>query len=301
MTEPGKRSGPLRGAIAAAVTPFSADGNALDFEAVNPLLDLYIDGGLTGAMLGGTTGEGVLLTVDERKRLTEAFVEAADGRIHVVVHAGAQSTADTVAVAEHAAAAGATAISVIAPPYFRLDDAALLEHLVRAAQSCAPAPFYIYEFIDRSGYPVPPEVMERLAERCENFVGLKVSDAPIERFERYLLPWLDILVGPEPLITEGLARGAVGAVSALASAFPERVSGAVANPTDASTDTVTALRRQMERQPLHAALKCVLQLRGIPINESVRAPLRALTPDERASLLTALSELQTGVQLQASR
>ena len=301
MTAPEKRTGPLRGGISAAVTPLSADGDGLDLEAVGPLVDFYAGGGLTGAMLGGTTGEGVLLTVDERKRLTEAFVEAAAGRIHIVVHAGAQSTADTVAIADHASAAGATAISVIAPPYFRLDDAALLQHLVRAATACTPTPFYIYEFIDRSGYPVPPDVMEALAERCENFVGLKVSDAPMERFETYLLPWLDILVGPEPLITEGFARGAVGAVSALASAFPEIVAAAVANPTNASTQTVTALRRQMERQPLHAALKCMLNLRGIPINESVRSPLRGLTPEERASLQTALSELELGSEFQASR
>ena len=143
--------------------------------------------------------------------------------------------------------------------------------------------------------------MERLAERCENFVGLKVSDAPIARFEQYLLPWLDILVGPEPLITVGLARGAVGAVSALASAFPEIVTAAVANPTDASTETVTALRRQMGA-PAPARRTEVRAAASWNPDQRVRpAPLRALTPDERESLLTALSGLQTGVQLQASR
>ena len=286
-----RRHGPLRGALAAAVTPLTPDAGDLDPTPVAPLVELYITAGLSGVMVGGTTGEGVLLSVPERCRLTEAFVTAAAGRIDVVVHAGAQSTADTVLVAEHANAAGVTAVSVIAPPYFRLDDRALLDHLERAAIACAPTPFYIYEFIDRSGYPVPPAVMEELAERCETFVGLKVSDAPMERFERYLLPWLDVLVGPEPLIFEGIERGAVGAVSALASVFPELVADAVARPAATKSEALADLRHLLERQPFHASLKRALQLRGIPINAAVRAPLRSLTVTDQAALDSAYSAL----------
>ena len=295
--EPSGRRGPLHGAIAAAVTPLSRDGAELDLGAVGPLVELYIQAGLTGVMIGGTTGEGMLLTVDERCWLTDAFIAAAAGRIDIVVHSGAQSTRDTVSIAEHAAASKATAVSVIAPPYFRLDAAAILEHMATAANACAPTPFYIYEFADRSGYPVPPEVLRALDERSETFVGLKVSDAPLERFEKYLLPWLDILVGPEALVAVGYARGAVGAVSALAAAFPEFVAAAVASHDEAASESAAQLRREMERQPLHAALKCVLRHRGIPITEAVRAPLRALSPAERSSLLTRMDGLPTGTEL----
>ena len=79
-----------------------------------------------------------------------------------MAHAGAQTTADTVALAAHAAEAGAAGVSVIAPPYFPLDDRALLEHLVAAAQACAPLPFYIYCFTARSGYPIPLPVIQQL-------------------------------------------------------------------------------------------------------------------------------------------
>jgi N-acetylneuraminate lyase len=283
--------GPLRGALAASVTPLSPDGAELDLDAVASLVDMYVDAGLTGVMVGGTTGEGVLMTVDERCRLTDAFIAAAGGRIDVVVHAGAQSTADTASIAERAAASGATAVSVIAPPYFRLDDAALLEHMGTAASVCSPTPFYIYEFADRSGYPVPVEVLQALADRHETFVGLKVSDAPLERFAKYALPWLDVLVGPESLIAAGYERGAIGAVSALASAIPEAVVQAVVKRDEASTEWAAQLRRGLERQPLHASLKCVLRHRGIPINEAVRAPLRPLTESERESLLSRVDGL----------
>src|SRR5207245_1628201 len=73
----------------------------------------------------------------------------------VAVHAGAQTTADTVALAAHALEAGADAVAVIAPPYFPLDDEELFRHLRAASGACDPVPFYVYAFAGRSGYPVP--------------------------------------------------------------------------------------------------------------------------------------------------
>src|SRR4029450_4974261 len=116
----------------------------------------------------------------------------------------------------------------------------------------ARASFYVYEFAARSGYPVPVSVLERLREAAPNFRGLKVSDTPWERFTPYLLEGLDIFVGPETLIRQGLAAGAVGAVSALASAFPELVANAVRNPDGADLGPV---RVALERFPLQAAAK----------------------------------------------
>src|SRR5262247_1900283 len=106
----------LSGAIAAAVTPLRDRGRALDEDAI-------------GALVRGTTGEGVLLTVDERRRVAERFVRGRPDGFAIAVHAGAQSTADTVALATHAKEIGADAVAVIAPPYFPLDDDALFEHL----------------------------------------------------------------------------------------------------------------------------------------------------------------------------
>ena len=65
------------------------------------------------------------------------------------MHVGAQTTRDTVALAEHAAEAGADGVAVIAPPYFALDEAELLAHFEAAARACEPLPFYLYEFVAR--------------------------------------------------------------------------------------------------------------------------------------------------------
>ena len=271
----------LRGALAAAVTPLRDGGEALDEDTFAPYADFLAAGGLDGVLALGTTGEGFLLRVEQRMRAAELFVEACRGRLAVAVHAGAQSTWDTVELAAHAADIGADAVAVIAPPYFALDEAELLSHLEAAARACDPTPFYVYEFAARSGYAVPVVVLERLREAAPNFRGLKVSDVPWERFAPYLVEGLDIFVGPEALIPQGLAGGAVGAVSALGSAFPELIAGAVRDPESAD---LAPVRTAVERFPFQSALKTVLARRGVPINPDVRRPLRTLTEVERAEL-----------------
>jgi dihydrodipicolinate synthase/N-acetylneuraminate lyase len=268
--------------IAAALTPLRDDGAALDEDALQPYLIYLSDAGIDGILLLGTTGEGILLTVEERKR---AISLAIGGPLPVLAHCGAQSTADTVTLAAHSAEAGAHAVAVIAPPYFPLDEDALLAHFVAAARACAPLPFYVYELERASGYAIPVSVVERLRESVDNVAGMKVSDSPFARVSPYMLEGLDVLVGAEALIGEALLAGAAGAVSGLASAFPEVVVGAVQ-----SGDSTAAgeLRATIERFPRHAALKAVVASRGVPMREDVRAPLRGLTDDERRELLAAV-------------
>jgi len=274
----------IKGTLAAAATPLREGGRALDEAAFAPLVHFLAAAGLNGLLALGTTGEGILLTVAERRRAAELFLEAAAGRVDVAVHCGAQSTADTVALAEHAAELGVAGVAVIAPPYFQLDDRALLDHFAAAAAACAPTPFYVYEFASTSGYAVPPHVVVELGGRAPNLAGLKVSDTPWERLEPYLLEGLDVFVGPESLIARGRAAGAVGAVSALATAFPELVAACVREPTEERAAGLAELRASIERFPRHAALKHVLRSRGVAISGDVRAPLRGLTVAESEEL-----------------
>jgi dihydrodipicolinate synthase/N-acetylneuraminate lyase len=269
--------------IAAALTPLRAGGTDVDREAVLPYLAYLAERGIDGALVLGTTGEGISLSVSERQLV---LATAVDGPLPVLAHCGAQTTADTVALAAHAAEAGAAGVAVIAPPYYRIDDDALHAHFAAAAKACAPLPFYVYEFEATSGYAVPVSVVERLRETCDNLRGLKVSDSPFGKVEPYLLDGLDVYVGAEALIGEGLTSGAAGCVSGLASAFPEVVASAV-QARDSSE--AGALRAKIERFPRHAALKAVVRARGVPLQEDVRGPLRGLTDRERSELLALLA------------
>jgi dihydrodipicolinate synthase/N-acetylneuraminate lyase len=281
----------LRGALAASVTPLCDAGSKLDEDAFGPLVDFFVREGLDGILALGTAGEGILLGVEERRRVAELFLQAADGRLHVAVHCGAQTTADTVMLAAHAAEVDADAVVVIGPPYFRLDEQAQYAHFFAAATACAPLPFYVYEFAATTGYAIAPAVLERLRDDASNVVGLKVSDTPFDAFEKYLLPGFDIFVGPEALIADGMARGARGAVSALASALPREVAAVVREAKPEGAARLGELRAFVERFPRQAALKRLLALHGVPVDEDVRAPLRALTVEERDELDAWAGEL----------
>ncbi len=209
----------------------------------------------------------------------------------LIVHCGAQSTAETVALAAHAAEVGADAVAVIPPPYFPLDEAALAAHLVAAAAACAPLPFFVYAFAARSGYPVSSAVVERVREAAPNLAGLKVSESPWEAVEPYLGLGLPVFVGQEPFIPRALEAGAIGAVSGLAAAWPEAVRAALDHPDDAAAVRLRALRSAMEAQPFIASAKHVLGRRGVPVGPDLRRPMRPLSPDEARTLDEALDRL----------
>ncbi|HEU4354830.1 MAG TPA: dihydrodipicolinate synthase family protein [Actinomycetota bacterium] len=275
----------LHGAIAATVTPLTDGATALDLDAFGPLVAFLAEGGVDGLLACGTTGEGVLLSAAERRAAVERFLEVRPSGFQIAVHAGAQTTAETVVLSAHAAETGADAVAVIAPPYFPLDEASLLAHFRAAAEACAPLPLYVYEFAGRSGYAIPVRVIERLRQDVSNLAGMKVSDTPFASVEPYLLEGLDVFVGSEPLVLEGMEHGAVGGVSGLAAAWPEVVAALVHDWDPMAHARVAELRDRLASVPFHAALKTVLAARGVPVRADVRPPLRGLTAEERERVL----------------
>jgi dihydrodipicolinate synthase/N-acetylneuraminate lyase len=281
--------------IVAAATPLALGGDALDESAIWPMVRFLEERGADGVFACGTTGEGILLTTEERMRAAVVFRAAVRGQLFL--HCGAQTTAETVALADHAREVGADAVAVIPPPYFPLDADALTAHFVAAAEACTPLPFYIYAFAARSGYPVPLDVVARVRQTAGNLAGLKVSESPFSKVEPFLGLGLPVYVGSEPLIPAAMARGAHGAVSGLAAAFPEVVRAALDAPDATAEARLQALRSAMETGPFIASVKHVLRRRGVPINLDLRAPLRALTAAEGAALDARLGALDPPAQL----
>jgi N-acetylneuraminate lyase len=286
--------GSLSGVVAATVTPLCDSGRDVDTDAVPRLVDFYAAAGISGVLVAGTTGEGLLLSTTERMALAESFLQAARGRLAVAVHAGAQTTAEAASLAAHARDLGVDAVAAIGPPYYRYDDDELLAHFHAIASASAPVPFYLYEFRDRTGYPLPDNVVRTLAAREPNLVGIKVSDRSLGELRQYMLPELDVFVGSEALIPDALAMGAVGAVSGLAAAMPLAVIRIFEGKEPA--DHATFLRDGLAAYPLQAALKTALIVQGVLDDASVRAPLRELTAAERTRCLAWLAEVGTAAQ-----
>jgi dihydrodipicolinate synthase/N-acetylneuraminate lyase len=287
------RSERISGTLAAAATPLRDGGERLDEDAFGPLLEFYAASGIDGLLVLGTTGEGILLGVGERRRAAELAIAGAES-LGLIVHCGAQTTAETSALAAHAAETGADGVAVIAPPYFAFSPVELLEHFAAAAGACAPLPFYVYEYADRSGYEVPVAVIDELRQRASNLVGMKVSDAPFERAAPYLATGLDVFIGAEGVIREGLENGAVGAVSGVAGAFPEVVAALVRDPTPERELLAESLRRALSERPFQASVKAALGLRGVPVRADVRAPLLPLPAGAVERLRSELERLLVG-------
>ena len=282
----------LHGTVAAVVTPLRDGGTRLDEGAIGRLAAFVAGGGCDGVLVAGTTGEGLLLATDERRALAEAWLDAVPDGIQVAVHAGAQTTAEAVALAEHAAQSGAAAVAVIGPPYFAFDAAELEAHFAAVIAACAPTPAYIYEFRDRTGYVVPPAVVERLRDAHPSLSGMKVSDRSFEEVEPYLGLGLDVFVGSEPLIPRAMAAGATGAVSGLATALPELVAGVVADPDAGGRRGPRRGAQGARRRAQHAGPRSACcSAAASPISGDVRAPLRGLTPDEERAIDAAVDAL----------
>jgi dihydrodipicolinate synthase/N-acetylneuraminate lyase len=280
----------VRGTLAAAVTPLTGLDGTIDGDGIDAVVDFYVQAGLDGILALGTTGEGILFSADERRFAADEFITSAHHRLAVIVHCGAQTTHDTVALAEHAASHGADGVAVIPPPYFALDAEAIWRHLNAAADACAPLPFYVYEFAARSGYSVPIEVVKRLQSTAPNLAGLKVSDSPFDPVKPYLIPGLDVFIGAEGLISQGLEAGAAGAVSGLAAALPELTIDAVRSRTAEASARAARIRSVIEPFPFQSALKFILQRRGVAIEDAVRLPLLTLDEEQRSALRTLIDD-----------
>ena len=134
-------------------------------------------------------------------------------------------------------------------------------------------------------------MIEQLRGLAPNLAGMKVSDSPFDRVTPYLLDELDVFIGAEALIADGLAAGAAGAVSGLAAAFPDVVAAVVREPTAEGAARLGRIRDAVQAYPFQPALKVVAAQRGAPVRQDVRAPLRTLTHDERAGLIAAIAAL----------
>ncbi|MDR7418234.1 MAG: dihydrodipicolinate synthase family protein [Armatimonadota bacterium] len=292
----------LSGIVVATITPMTEDGASLAGEQVfTTYYDFLIGAGVHGVFICGTTGEGALLSMDERMRVTEWTVRQVAGRVPVIVQAGAMPTAHAVELAKHAASAGANAIAVLTPYFYPMDHAAMFQHFQAVAAAAPALPVYLYNIPSFARNEISPELVVRLRTACPNIAGMKHSDANLVRLQEYLAAGgegFDVLAGADAVAVGALAAGASGCVSGNASAIPE-VSLALYDAV--RRGDLAAARRQ--QQVLHevrallgdghslASFKAALRHRGIPVG-GVRAPHRALTPDEERRIEHGLADLR---------
>ena len=158
----------MTGAHAAMFTPFDAKGR-INCEAIDALIEYGINGGLKGFYLTGSTGEGMLLTLEERKEVYRRAVAAAKGRVKLIAQVGCVRTEDSVELAKAAADAGVDWISSVAPVYFGQNFPSTMRHY-KAISEATDLPFMIYAF----NSTLVPERDVRLFD-LKNVKGIKYT------------------------------------------------------------------------------------------------------------------------------
>ena len=253
----------LRGSIVPLVTPFH-DGR-LDEDALRRLVEFQIRHGSHGISVLGTTGEPTSLTPDERERVMALAVEAAGGRVPVLVGTGSNNHDETLRYTRLAERLGADALLLIVPYYNKPSQRGLYEHFRRAA-AATRLPVVLYNIPGRSAVNLEPDTIAQLHAACENIVGVKEANTSLDQVSRVLARCgRDFLVysGIETLCFPMLALGGAGHVSATGNVAPERV---------ATLYDLCAAGRWDEARNLHYEL---LELNEVLFLETNPGPVKA--------------------------
>lgn len=290
----------IEGIICAMATPFTKNGEYVDFDKVAPLAERLVKGGVHGLFPCGTTGEGPLMSPDERKEVIEEVVRAVGKKALVIAQTGAGDTATTIELTRHAHECGAHAAGIVAPGYYAYDHAALKAYYTTIAKAVKGFPIIVYNIPSCARNSLSAELVLGLAESVGNIVGIKDSSGSMAFLTQLIgnAPrGFSVVNGADDYGYQAFLAGAAGAVSGTANVWHELYLSVYhnvkkSNLKQAWKDQVKLekLCRVLQYGRNIAVFKEGLRLRGFDAGY-VRPPQRELTPAERKSLAKELKAL----------
>jgi len=290
----------FEGTYTAIVTPFvdAKDDAArvIDWQAYDRLVQAQLDGGITGIVPCGTTGESPSLEKDEQLALIERTVKLAKGKAIVLAGTGANSTRATIALSQAAEKAGADAVMVVVPYYNKPTQEGLREHFVAVAASVT-CPVVVYNIPGRTGIDLAAETLAKIAEAAPNVVATKEATGNVLRAQeiaRLMGDRMTVLSGDDGLTLPMIAVGARGVISVTSNVYPAEVTRITRLALDGKFDEARkahlALLRVHEVMfveanpaPVKAALAHKLK-----VSDAVRGPLARASDGARARVVAAL-------------
>ena len=285
-----KGSKMFRGTFTALVTPFA--GEAIDFGALEKLLEMQFAGGVNGVVAVGTTGESPTLTHSERESVIKKCVELSKGRCTVLAGTGSYSTRDAVEATKRAEQLGVDGALVVSPYYNKPSQEGLFLHFKAIAEATS-IPIMLYNIPGRCGVDINAETVVRLAAACSNIVSLKEASGSVERVSelRGRLPeTFTILSGDDSLTLPFMAVGAVGVVSVASNLIPAEICALVDTFARGDAAGAEKLHRRMFPllkdlfiEPNPAPVKTALAWRGV-MSSACRLPLSQMTESNEARL-----------------
>jgi 4-hydroxy-tetrahydrodipicolinate synthase len=282
----------LHGVWTALVTPFSADGSSIDFEAYEKLLSQQIEGGINGLVPCGTTGESPTLTDAEQRELIARTVRFAKGRVPVLAGTGTNNTKKSIEASKAALEAGADAVMIVMPAYNKPSQEGLFRHVTEIAKAVS-APVVVYNVPGRSIVDLSVDTFVRILDACPNVVGIKDASG-----NAFFVQELQVkargravdLSGDDPLTLPMMSVGAQGVISVTSNLFPRQMSEMVADAlagkwaeAERKSAALYPLHRAFFSEPSPAPIKAALAMKGI-MHASVRLPMLEASPECKALL-----------------
>ena len=259
-------------------------------KAVRALTEYYIEKGVKGLYVGGSSGECIYQSVAERKLLLENVMEVARGKLTIIAHVACNNTKDSMDLAAHAESLGVDAIASIPPIYFHLPDAAIAKYWNDISSAAPNTDFIIYNIPQLAGVALNPGLLATMLknERC---IGVKNSSMPIEDIEKWIHGGAIVFNGPDEQLLSGIVAGATGGIGGTYGAMPEVYIKIFELATKGEN---LALARELQQDAnqiiykmcsgkgnMYAMIKEILRLTGGPDIGGVRAPLLNLTEEDK--------------------
>ncbi|WP_438025121.1 4-hydroxy-tetrahydrodipicolinate synthase [Sorangium sp. So ce233] len=269
----------MSGTFTALVTPFTPDGESVDLQALDALVEAQIAGGVSGLVPCGTTGESPTLSESETTAVIRRVVEAARGRVPVLAGTGSFSTKKTIDASRAAIAAGAEGVMIVMPYYSKPSQDGLREHMLAIAKAIS-APIVLYNIPGRTGVDLSAEATERICAAAPNVVAIKDATGNVLRCQelvRRLGDRLTVLCGDDALTVAMMALGAKGVISVTSNVLPRE------------TSAVTRRFLAGDLAGARAAHLALLELHGLMFVEPNPAPAKAA--------LAALGRMSPAVRL----
>ena len=291
---------PLRGILSALATPFSADGSKIDEGALRELVDGTIAAGIHGLIPCGSTGEFPVLSIEERKRITQIVADQARGRVPVVPHTGSCSTADAIDLSRHAESLGADALMVVQPYYESISLDELLGYF-KDISNAVHIPLMVYNNPAGTGMNPPADFLIKLCREIENVRYIKDSSGDISNVQELLFKYgneVTIFNGWDTIAYQVLALGSKGAVWGAGNVAPRQCAelfnlvhaGKLDEARSLWVEKLWPVNQFLVTEGYTASVKAGANLIGFHVGNP-RPPYRPLLPDKveelRRLLITA--------------
>jgi 4-hydroxy-tetrahydrodipicolinate synthase len=289
----------IEGIITALLTPLTKDEQIKE-EALRQLIDFQAEQGVHGLFPLATTGEGMKLSLEKRKRAAEIIVDQTKGRVPIILHVGTQDTEMTIELAKHAEDLDVDAICAVGPFFYKPDDLGLIQHYKRIGEA-VDLPLFIYNNVERQGYNISPENFEKISKNVPQVVGLKDTSYNLEQLQNYVHRHggnYTIIGGGDPMMFATFAVGAAAHISAISNVFPELTIQLYEAMKKGDYKRgrelqfwLNDLRYALKKGPYITPYKEALKLRGIDAG-TVSSPLRPMDEEEIKALREDLKRLR---------